>query len=130
GIGISEEDQKMLFTSFTQVDNSSKKSFGGTGLGLAISKQLCKLMNGDIGVISERDVGSTFWFTFETEETTQIPEPSNGNSKEASIVDTFGNKDLYILLVDDNAVNRKVAGEILKKAGAKVDATASGFEAI
>jgi len=130
GIGISEENQKMLFTSFTQVDNSSKKSFGGTGLGLAISKQLCKLMNGDIGVISKQDEGSTFWFTFETEESQKAPENTNGNNGKGSIVDTFGDTELHILLVDDNIVNRKVAGEILKKAGARVDSAASGFEAI
>lgn len=130
GIGISEENQKMLFTSFTQVDNSSKKSFGGTGLGLAISKQLCKLMNGDIGVISKQDVGSTFWFTFETEESDRMPETTNGSNGDTSIVDSFEKGELYILLVDDNIVNRKVAGEILKKAGAKVDSVPSGFEAI
>jgi PAS domain S-box-containing protein len=130
GIGISEKDQKMLFTSFTQLDNSSRKSFGGTGLGLAISKQLSKLMNGEIGVFSEQGKGSTFWFTFETEPTTQIPESTSDNENQRSIVDTFSNRIPYVLLVDDNAVNRKVAGEILKKAGARVDAAESGFEAL
>ncbi|GAA4442784.1 hypothetical protein GCM10023091_30170 [Ravibacter arvi] len=130
GIGISPEDQKMLFTSFTQVDNSSRKSFGGTGLGLAISKQLCKLMNGDIGVVSKQGTGSTFWFTFETEVSAKVPESSAAREKEPSINNTFGDRHPYILLVDDNAVNRKVAGEILRKAGAEVDAAASGFEAI
>ncbi|ODS83815.1 MAG: histidine kinase [Cytophagaceae bacterium SCN 52-12] len=130
GIGISEQDQKMLFTSFTQVDNSSRKSFGGTGLGLAISKQLCKLMKGDIGVSSDQGKGSTFWFTFETEETSMVPESPGGREREKSIENTFGDQKPFVLLVDDNAVNRKVAGEILKKAGAVVDAAASGFEAI
>ena len=130
GIGISESDQKMLFTSFTQVDNSSRKSFGGTGLGLAISKQLCLLMNGNIGVTSKRGKGSTFWFTFETEETSRIPESNGGRENEKSIENTFNDRHPFVLLVDDNAVNRKVAGEILKKAGALVDLAASGFEAI
>ena len=73
GIGISEEDQKRLFTSFTQLDNSSQKSFGGTGLGLVISQQLCRLMHGDIGVTSSTGEGSMFWFTFEARETTIAP---------------------------------------------------------
>ena len=118
GIGISEEDQKMLFTSFTQVDNSSQKSYGGTGLGLAISKQLCKLMNGDIGVVSETNEGSMFWFTFEAKETTIAPASVVEHEEEAFIDDVFASYHPTILLVDDNMVNRKVASEILKKRAA------------
>src|SRR5690606_22101631 len=86
--------------------------------------------NGDIGVMSRQGEGSTFWFTFETEATDQIPESSAGQDKEESISNTFASYSPHILLVDDNAVNRIVAGEILKKAGATVDAADSGFEAI
>ncbi len=130
GIGISKEDQKMLFTSFTQVDNSSRKSFGGTGLGLAISKQLCRMMNGDIGVVSQSGKGSTFWFTFETEETLLVPESNGLQESNSTLFKAFEGSTPFILLVDDNVVNRKVAGEILKKAGCTVDPAESGFEAI
>ncbi|MFQ3576751.1 MAG: PAS domain S-box protein, partial [Cytophagales bacterium] len=53
GIGMAQESINLLFDSFSQLDNTSSKSYGGTGLGLAISKQLCKLMGGEIGVNSE-----------------------------------------------------------------------------
>lgn len=129
GIGISKEDLKKLFDTFSQVDNSMTKKFGGTGLGLAISKELTKSMGGDIGVYSTPGLGSTFWFTFEAEEIDQPEDKPQTLSNEA-IKKVFGKKMPYILLVDDNDVNRKVAGQILVKSGCKVDTAESGDEAI
>jgi two-component system, sensor histidine kinase and response regulator len=63
GIGISEADQKRLFQSFVQLDGSTGRKYGGTGLGLNICRRLVDLMDGDVGVLSEPDVGSAFWFT-------------------------------------------------------------------
>lgn len=68
GVGIPEESLDSIFEDFTQAEQSSSRSYGGTGLGTAISKELVELMGGQIGVQSELDKGSKFWFElpFET----------------------------------------------------------------
>lgn len=128
GIGISEEDQKSLFQSFHQLDNSSSKNFGGTGLGLAISRELVKSMKGEIGVVSTPGLGSTFWFTFMAEEISA--ESVSTSQPDKPFTKEFTGQEPKILLVDDNDVNRKVASSIMIKSGCKVEEAFDGFHAI
>jgi signal transduction histidine kinase/HPt (histidine-containing phosphotransfer) domain-containing protein len=113
GIGISTEDQRGLFRAFRQADGSTTRKYGGTGLGLAISKQLVRLMEGEIGIESAPDHGSTFWFTgrFEKQLTgaTTAREPARPGSPSGQ--PAWGGDNLSgarVLIVDDNAASRKI----------------------
>ena len=131
GIGISHDNQNQLFGIFSQIDNTSTKSYSGTGLGLAISKELCRLMGGKIGVYSTLGLGSSFWFTFEAEPTKkQIIVENSIIEPDIKIENFFKDENPVILLVDDNGVNRQVASEILRKSGCQVDNAEDGRQAI
>ena len=79
GIGIAEENIGKIFDDFTQADTSTRSSFGGTGLGTTISKELVELMDGKIGVTSEIDAGSTFWFEISFVANTDLDTSISGN---------------------------------------------------
>ncbi|GAB4226873.1 MAG: hypothetical protein Tsb0021_03240 [Chlamydiales bacterium] len=102
GIGIPESKQKTVFEKFSQADNSTTRKFGGTGLGLTISKQLVELMNGRIGVASEIDNGSTFWFEIPCE----IDNKKNESETIAS--EEFYFSELSILIADHDENCRKL----------------------
>ncbi len=128
GIGISKDEQSSLFSYFSQVDSSITKRFGGAGLGLVITKELCKLMGGEVGVDSSTGHGSTFWFTFKAEFSPRVEqEVSTSFAKQAF---TFSGERPRVLIVDDNAVNLKVASEIMKNAGCEVELAMNGVEAV
>lgn len=135
GIGIPENKIDNLFSNFSQVDGSITRKYGGTGLGLSISKNLCELMGGQIGVSSQKDKGSTFWFTAKL----KLPEDNKGivgedhrldqvNFTEAkSGVDTANYK---VLVVEDNRTNQLVAQSFLKKLGFEPEIVDNGREAL
>lgn len=76
GLGISAEDQRLLFTKFYRVDSAMTREIGGTGLGLSICKSIIELLGGEIGADSELGHGSTFWFTLPvaSDEMVRLPE--------------------------------------------------------
>jgi two-component system sensor histidine kinase/response regulator len=100
GIGIPADRMGALFQAFSQVDASTTRRFGGTGLGLSIVKRLVELMGGEVGVESEEGVGSTFWFTLRLGHA-RAP----GLPKRTAPIELAGQR---VLVVDDNATNRKV----------------------
>jgi PAS domain S-box-containing protein len=105
GIGIPFEKQKSIFRAFEQVDGSTSRVYGGTGLGLAISAQLVELMGGRIWVESQVDKGSAFHFAvpFAIQ---PMERPTEEDQK--SLV-----RGLKVLVVDDNATNRRILEELL-----------------
>lgn len=130
GMGISAENVDKLFTAFQQLDNSTKKVHGGTGLGLAISQEFCKMMDGTIGVHSQLGKGSTFWFTLNLAIGNSALAKPRPLALPETITGQLEHLQAKVLLVDDNATNRKVAGQILRKAGSTVVEASSGPEAM
>ena len=122
GIGIPLEVQDRIFEVFTQADGSTTRRFGGTGLGLAISRQLVGLMGGTIGVTSEPGVGSTFVFTARFAIDSAAEEPAD------PLLATL--RDRRVLVVDDNATNRRILEAMVRGWRARPLCVASGAEAL
>jgi len=126
GIGISEEQQKKLFTSYNQADSSISRNFGGTGLGLAISKQIVELMQGKIWIESELNKGSKFIFTIKVQKGTgdSIKEDSYSSSSKVNF------KEHTILIAEDVEINRDILAALLEKTEISIDFAENGFAAL
>ena len=127
GIGISPENQLKLFKSFSQADVSTTRKFGGTGLGLAISKNLVHLMGGEIGIISEEGKGAIFHFEGEFGIAGQDISEAESQELEDSV---HRDRQLKILLAEDNVINQKVAILNLQNLGHSVIVVTDGIQAV
>ncbi|MDB6079962.1 MAG: hypothetical protein JWO82_3709 [Akkermansiaceae bacterium] len=124
GVGIPAERMDRLFKLFSQVDASMTRRFGGTGLGLAISKQLTELMGGTIGVESEVGKGSTFFFSIIVPETDTPPDDL------PPVIDPSSLEGRQLLVVDDNATNRRILCLQGQRWGMVTHEASSGEEAL
>jgi signal transduction histidine kinase/CheY-like chemotaxis protein len=108
GCGMTEEQQRKLFMSFTQVDDSTTRKYGGTGLGLIICKQLCELMGGNIGLVSQYGEGTTFYFNVALEPV---------DHSEPVIPQRASSADSAVALIDGHRLSAQVIEQTLKSSG-------------
>ncbi len=122
GIGVPKEKQRTIFEAFTQADSSSTRRFGGTGLGLTISSQLVQMMGGRVWLESEPGKGSIFHFNARFGKVRPVPQQPTPDDKAL--------QGLTALVVDDNAINRRLLEGMLGAYGLKVTAATSGEGAL
>jgi len=123
GIGIPESQRQSIFQPFSQGDLSMSRKYGGTGLGLTIAQRLVELMSGTLEVKSEVGRGSEFFFTVDLAVEAAVPVPMPA----AGTVQLSG---LTMLVVDDNASNRRVVRGLLFAAGVTVEEAADAAEGL
>ncbi len=128
GIGIAAGERQRIFEPFVQADASTTRRYGGTGLGLAICAHIVERLGGAIGVESELGRGSTFWI--------EIPmEPARSAAPHRAALHSRASKNgastpRRILVADDDAVNRRLAAEMLARLGFESEAVVNGREAV
>ncbi|NND06006.1 MAG: response regulator [Saprospiraceae bacterium] len=123
GIGIPEKKQSKLFRAFSQVDSSVTRKYGGSGLGLVICRRLVEMMGGQIGIESEENVGSNFYFTIKSQAGKQ-----SHPTYVTKLIDAIKGK--RILVVDDNETNLKILKTQLEQWGCEVFLASSAASAI
>jgi PAS domain S-box-containing protein len=129
GIGLSDEEASILFGRFIQANLSVGDQYGGSGLGLLLAKNLAILMDGNITIESQKGEGSTFRCTIQCSNLLE-EEKAQTLKKREPVEPTRSHQGLTILIVDDNALNRKLLGSILEKAGYQCLFAVDGLDAV
>jgi len=130
GIGISKEEQQLIFEQFTQADSSTSRGFGGTGLGLAISKKILGLQGAVLELESEVGKGSIFYFTKSFPIVKSSRSALTTTSKYMPEENDRIFEGIHILLVEDNPINVLVAKNFLESWGAVIEVAENGQEAL
>lgn len=134
GIGISKQKFKDIFRPFTQADSTTTRRYGGTGLGLSITQKIVDLMNGQIWLESEPNVGSSFYFTVTmavtTERKTSMHNPLQGRYQLNDIRQCIEENSMKILVVDDVDDNRNLFGIYLQKTTHQIFYAENGRDAV
>ena len=128
GIGIDGGKLETIFQAFQQEDISITRKFGGTGLGLSISNELAHLMGSELKFKAKKSQGSLFYFNLRLERSSDIVTDYD-SSNILKRLDQI-NSELNVLVVDDNVMNQKVLGMMLKKMKINLDYASNGLEAI
>ncbi len=129
GIGIPLDKQRSIFDAFSQADSSTTRKYGGTGLGLTIASQLVRLMGGNLWVESEAGRGSTFYFTVQV----GLGDAESPRDSLAKTLDISQCAGVPVLVVDDNATNRRILEDSLrnwKMMPTVVDSAAAAIRAL
>ncbi|MBP6497155.1 MAG: PAS domain S-box protein [Campylobacteraceae bacterium] len=128
GMGINEAQLSKLFTPFSKADVSITRKFGGTGLGLSIAKRLGEAMGGKVSVITQENVGSTFYLELEVEVLSWDSVLLSTDSLKIEPKEVL--KGLQVLLVEDNLINQEVAKAMLERVGIHVEVAGNGQEGV
>lgn len=127
GIGMTEGFMQHIFDPFTQDGSEIANQYGGSGLGLSIVKNLVEQMNGHVGVVSKKDVGSTFTVELPLNEAQMA---DNAGEERPEKLDESRLAGMRILLAEDNELNRIIAKEILQMFDVEVDEAVDGKNAL
>jgi signal transduction histidine kinase/DNA-binding response OmpR family regulator len=134
GIGMTPEQVAGLFRDFTQADSSTTRKYGGTGLGLALSKRLCLLMGGEISVVSEYGVGSTFTVRIPLQHGEAAPAVRPLQSLGLNLSPELATNDAWlgslVLVIDDDPAVCDVLSRYLTQEGFLVETASSGEEGL
>lgn len=144
GIGIDKSHLETIFEKFQQADGSTTRKFGGTGLGLAISKEIVTMMGGELKVISELGLGSSFYFSIpltvlensindkkvESPQQNLVSFPASQDYKDAELLHAENPDGVSVLVVEDTRVNQQIIKVMLNMLGAKSIIVNHGKEAL